>query len=95
VWGAQANNPETLGCNSGLACVPLVKGPLATANFGYCLGGEEAKKALAAIGAPMPQIKQPECGPACIVGAAVGGALLAALLVSAAWWFSVRRVRAK
>lgn len=91
----QATKPENLGCNSGLSCVPLVKGPLAAAKFGYCLGGEEARQALAAIGAPVPQIKQPECGPACIAGAAVCGALLAALVVSAAWWFSVRRVRAK
>lgn len=85
-----------LGCNSGLACVPMSKGPLATAKFGHCAGGEEAKKALAALGSAAPQItKQPECGPACIAGAAVGGAILAALLVSGAWWFSVRRTRAK
>jgi hypothetical protein len=74
----------------------MSKGPLATAKFGSCLGGEEAKKALAAIGSAAPQpIKQAECGPACIAGAAVGGALLAALLVSGAWWLSVRRTRAK
>jgi hypothetical protein len=91
----QAMQAETLGCNTGLFCVPLTKGPLAAAKFGYCADPEEAKRAMAAMGAPVPQIKQPECGKACIVGAAVGGAILAALLVSAAWWFSSHRTRAK
>jgi len=45
--------------------------------------------------AAIPTYKQPECGPACIAGAAIGGAILAALVVSAAWWFNVRRTRAK
>ena len=94
--GVQASPSGVLGCNSGMFCVPMSKGPLATAKFGYCAGGEEAKKALAAMGSAAPVIhKQAECGPACITGAAVGGALLAALLVSGAWWFSVRRTRAK
>ncbi|CAL8460636.1 g166 [Coccomyxa elongata] len=92
----KASQSGVLGCNSGLLCVPMSKGLLASAKFGYCAGGEEAKKALAAMGSAAPVIhKQAECGTACIAGAAVGGALLAALLVSGAWWFSVRRTRAK
>lgn len=73
--------------------MPMSKGALANAKFGYCAGGEEAKAALGS--AAIPSITQPQCGPACIAGAAIGGAILAALLVSAAWWFNVRRTRAK
>ena len=73
--------------------MPMSKGALASAKFGYCAGGEEAKAVLGS--AAIPTYKQPECGPACIAGAAIGGAILAALMVSAAWWFNVRRTRAK
>ena len=73
--------------------MPMSKGLLANAKFGYCAGGEEAQAALGS--AAMPHRRQPECGPACVAGAAIGGAILAALVVSAAWWFNVRRTRAK
>ena len=84
---------EDMGCGRNLACVPMSKGVLANAKFGYCAGGTEAQAALGS--AAVPSSAQPQCGPVCIAGAAIAGAILAALVVSAAWWFNVRRTQAK
>ena len=89
----QAPQSGVLACASGLLCVPLAKGPLAAAKFGYCATQADATAVLGAPAAPPRRL--PECGKACIAGATLAGALLAALLVSGAWWLSVRRTRLK
>ena len=91
--GALQAKSEDMGCGRNLACVPMSKGVLANAKFGYCAGGTEAQAALGSAAAPSST--QPQCGPVCIAGAAIAGAMLAALVVSAAWWFNVRRTQAK
>jgi hypothetical protein len=87
---AQAPAKGALSCGGGLLCLTLAKGPLADAKLGYCA----TKKEALAAGALRPA-KQPECGKACIAGAVLGGAVLAGLLVSGAWWLTVRRKQAK